>query len=297
MSNDAALTYDSYVVLGYTGENASGIVEYPEYECLGYTGAIGSITFASYEVESTVLSNPLISGVITFSSQDVYGTCVVGVTCNASVSYSGYSVELSLYEIPTLAGAVVFPTHEIDGYVTIPSSHLGVRLNTVNFAPSQYSNFLFNSGCVFNGKILFAGTSGIFTHDGDSDSAVDIYAYFRLPSFDLQTQKQKSFRKVFLEGLSTGNISVAPVIDGVIGTAATVDSLGTAAETQYTIPMNHADRGTLLSLQVANIGGADFTINSIDATVVVANTLSHGYSILGRAKFEYPSAVVAASAS
>jgi hypothetical protein len=149
--------------------------------------------------------------------------------------------------------------------------------------------------CVFNGQILGANADGIFIHSGNKDNEENIEAYFELPSFNYESARQKSFRRVYLDGLTEGNLVVTAIIDGVNGESFEIEALGRLAETQYVFPMSREDRGVNLALRIANKEGADFSINSISATLVFSNTLPQGYSAIGRVKITAPEYEVTAN--
>jgi len=289
------IVFPEFTVLGQVGENATGDIDFSLASVEGYTGLFGGIEFPVFEVVATGYSDPVISGEITYSLGTVSATALVGATGDGVIQFPLAVIAGTSLFVPSSDGDVDFPSFKIEGHAYFTSAELGIRLNTVNFAASQYSGFAFNSMCVFNGEVICADSSGIVRHVGDTDKSTEIVAYFQTPSTDLQTHRQKSFRKVYLEGSSSGNLSVAAVVGGVEGVFATVEALGVVGDNQYVFPLAHTDRGANIGILVKNKNGEDFTVSSIYATIVVGNTLPSGNTIIGRCKITSPSFTVAAS--
>ena len=95
--------------------------------------------------------------------------------------------------------------------------------------------------------------------------------------------------------MTEGNLIVTAIRDVVDGESIAIEALGRLAETQYVFPMSREDRGVNLALRIANKDGADFSINSISATLVFSNTLPQGYSAIGRIKITAPEYEVTAN--
>lgn len=313
------LEYPEYTVEATMDTHATGEVEYPEYEVDGYTGATtysdepyDELNYPDYTVEATGYGNS-IGHDIAFDYPDytVTGTMSSETFIYAeedNIDYPDYEVTGTMYVVASMNVSLTYPIHVINLHClevvsSVPTEwdgtepHTAIRLNTINFAASRYSNFRFNSMCSFMGEILGASSNGIVRHTGDSDNGVDIDAYFQLPSADFSTHKAKSYRKVYLEGYLEGELTVTTVVDDVYGSQLNIASLGTESEVQHVFERQKDDRGNLIGLRVANNDGKDFTINSIYATLIASSTLPNGYTGLGRIKFEYPDYEVSASAS
>ena len=173
---------------------------------------------------------------------------------------------------------------------------IGICLNTENFAPSQYSNFNFNSMCVFNDKVLCAGESGIFEHSGTSDNSTVITSYFQLPSSNFDTSQQKKFRKLYLSGYISGEMAVTVITDEDTASVVYTGSM-TADNVTYEVPLNYTDNGEFVGVKIANVNGADFSIDSIQAAMVVTIIPGKTSKRVGRCKFNFTTVGVSASGS
>ena len=173
---------------------------------------------------------------------------------------------------------------------------IGICLNTENFAPSQYSNFNFNSMCVFNDKVICAGDSGIFEHSGTSDNTVAITSYFQLPSSSFDTSQQKKFRKLYMSGYFSGEMAVAVVTDEDEITAISTGSVS-ADNATLEVPLNFTDNGEFMGIEISNVGGADFSIDFIQADVFISVLPAKTSKRIGRSKFNFTTITVAAVGS
>jgi len=173
---------------------------------------------------------------------------------------------------------------------------IGICLNTENFAPSQYSNFDFNSMCVFGDKVLCAGDSGIFEHSGTSDNSVDITSYFQLPSSSFDTSQQKKFRKLYIGGYFSGEMAVGVYTDE--DEVANFYSGSVSADNAtLEVPLNFTDNGEFMGIEIANVSGADFSVDFIQTDLVMTVLPAKTSKRIGRFKNDLPDFTVSASGS
>lgn len=144
-------------------------------------------------------------------------------------------------------------------------------LNTRNFAASQFLNHPANSACVFNGKLLFATSNGIFESSGDNDGyttvddeqvPVDINAYFVLPTTDFEYQGQKSPRSIVLGGRFTGQMQVSVSDEQSITRDYVSDTMSNTDGVK--IALRSDQRSRYLTVKIGNVNGTDFAVDSAD---------------------------------
>lgn len=145
-----------------------------------------------------------------------------------------------------------------------------ILLNTHNFAAAQFFNHQANSACVFDGKLLFATNDGVFQSSGDNDGyetvgeeqvAIPIDAHIVLPTSDLGYKGRKSPRSMVIGGNFDGQMQVSitdeegvthdyptPILDGDDGVK---------------IALRTDQRGRYHNIKVANVDGADFSLESM----------------------------------
>lgn len=173
---------------------------------------------------------------------------------------------------------------------------LGLCLNTINSAPSQYAGWNMNSMCSFNGKILCANANGIFEHSGTTDNASNISAYFRLASMNFGIPRQKRGRKLYIGGYVSGELMITVVTDEDDETVYYTGKVS-ADNVVIDVPLNFEDKGEFIGIQLANVDGADFSIDDMSllfAPIVLQPKTSQE---VGRVKQTIPSITVAASGS
>lgn len=145
-------------------------------------------------------------------------------------------------------------------------------LNTHNFAASQFFSHAANSATVFNGKLLFARSTGLFESTGDNDGLdendepIPINAWVVLPVTDLDYNGQKTPRSLILDGYINGQL-VASITDekGV------TQSYTTEAMLSYDgtkVALRSDQRSRLFKLKIANVNGADFSLKNADLVFI-----------------------------
>jgi hypothetical protein len=154
-------------------------------------------------------------------------------------------------------------------------ARITILLNTHNFAAAQFFNHQANSACVFDGQLLFATSDGVFKSSGDNDGyetvgeaevPIPIDAHVVLPTSDFGYKGQKSPRSMILGGNFDGQMQVS-----------VTDEQG--ATRDYPTPILDGDDGVKIALRtdqrsryhtikIANVDGADFSLESVDMVYI-----------------------------
>lgn len=154
-------------------------------------------------------------------------------------------------------------------------ARITLLLNTHNFAASQFFNHTANSACVFDGKLMFATSAGVFESTGDNDGyetvgeeevPIQIDAYIVPPTSDFGYSGQKSPRSMLLGGKFDGGMEVS-----------LTDEQGVTRD--YPTPVLDGDDGAKVALRtdqrsryhkvkIANVDGADFSLESADIVFI-----------------------------
>ena len=144
-----------------------------------------------------------------------------------------------------------------------------ILLNTHNFAPAQFFNHSANSATLFNGKLLFATSEGIFESGGDNDgyevdgiTPIPIDAYAVLPISDFGYQGQKSPRSMLLGGRFTGQMQVFITDEKGVTQDFLTEAMNNEDGTK--VALRSDQRSRYLKVKIANVDGADFSIDSAD---------------------------------
>lgn len=151
---------------------------------------------------------------------------------------------------------------------------LSLCLSLERIAPSQYANYNFNSMCNFGGASLGANEDGIFVLDnGDKDITTDILAFFRLATTDWGTDNLKKIRKLYLGYECDGAVEVNIAADES-------EDLSTEVRPRHKDLREHSQKvsigrdlkGRFWELEIRNINGADFSIDSISVVPIILGT-------------------------
>ena len=143
------------------------------------------------------------------------------------------------------------------------TDYLTLRQNTRINATTQYRDFDFNSLAVFNGQIIGANDSGIFTHSGDKDNGDDIYAYFLPNMTDFGDHRQKRVRKGFVGYQTDGTIRLTVYDDEGSGRAYRLEKIDSSKQHSNMVAFGRDGKGRYWQFKIENMDGADFTVLSI----------------------------------
>lgn len=146
------------------------------------------------------------------------------------------------------------------------SETLTIALRLENKAPTQYTNFPFNSIVEFGGTPIVFGDTGIFTLEGATDNGTEIDAYFDLPLHDFSTRRQKLMAAVDV-GFETSDdltVTITPDEKSAYSRAVTISPplSGQVQQDGYrTLPKVANGRGRYWGVRVANTNGCDFSVD------------------------------------
>lgn len=143
-----------------------------------------------------------------------------------------------------------------------------IAINIKNGAPSQYTNFDFNSMCELDGKILCAGPTGLFSHEGSTDDGVEISASITLPTSDHKIDARKSYRYAYIHGEFGGDMEISALCDSEneIGPFTfTADSL--KGQQRIRAQMGRGLYFDYGAVTISNVDGAFFSLDRVDVVV------------------------------
>lgn len=148
-------------------------------------------------------------------------------------------------------------------------STLTLTLNIEIFAPTQYLNYPFNSMCEFNGVVLGASDTGIYhLETGGLDDNVPIDALVEFPRTDLGVRHLKHPRRVVINGRSAGNLLLTTSADDGPEITQSVRARNPGRYSVMFEYFNREQRGMYFDFRLENVGGAYFSIDSIDFDVI-----------------------------
>ena len=158
------------------------------------------------------------------------------------------------------------------------ADNLTVALDTEALAPSQYQNYPFDTMTEFNGAILASGPGGIYQLDsGDTDDGALIQSRMDCKITDFGSHHQKRMRKLYLGYESNGELLVKiKNDDGNERAYGVVPPFAGQAQNSGVVPVGRDGKGRYWQVRIENVDGADFSVDSIDAVVVVLNARPPG---------------------
>jgi hypothetical protein len=201
----------------------------------GSEGQVGSLAveFSPFEVQGSGLTEILGRGVLTLQSIFVSGQGLresegigsVGlrrliVSGNGLVGRVGSgSIEIPFLDIESAGSAKVIGSAyveiyplQVDGFgeteILAPVFRT-ITLNTRINAASEYTNFGFNSMCVFNGMHLVASEAGIYAVAGDTDDGVAITSRVKSGITDLDSTEYKRISQLYIHGTMDSGLTLS----------------------------------------------------------------------------------------
>jgi len=141
-------------------------------------------------------------------------------------------------------------------------------MNLFNQAISTYSNFNFNSIACFNGTYFGATDTGIYPLGGDTDNGSDIDSKIKTGSMDFGDTLIKYIRDVWITHRADGYLKLKIFVDE--DTTTTVEkqtSIVSDEVREERIKPPRGLKGRFYTVELQNIGGADFDIDSLNLLV------------------------------
>jgi len=168
--------------------------------------------------------------------------------------------------------SVFIPSLYAYGTGTVPcrEEYLGLCTELSLLAPTQYSNYNFDSMCKFGDVYLGCNELGIFTLDGETDNNIHIAALFELLLTDFGVPNQKRIRKVYLGYEASGSL-VLEIKDDDDNTRRYTVEAALANQRQHgaRVPVGRDGKGRYWTFGVENVEGCDFSLDSMDVLVTV----------------------------
>lgn len=173
------------------------------------------------------------------------------------------------------AGVVMGNRYVVTLEAGVDGSRLGICLSTERIAPSQYTNYNFNSMCSFRGRYLGANENGVFVlGEADVDGSSKINSKFKVALTDFGTSNRKRIRSMLVGFETDGRLKLSVSTDeGAVRTAELASKYEASNRQQgVKVPIGRDGIGRYWSFQVENIDGADFSVDEISAILITRET-------------------------
>ena len=148
---------------------------------------------------------------------------------------------------------------------------LTVCIELNNFAPTQSTVMNFNGYCRVGEKYLAINSDGIYSIlSSDQADGTDIDAYFKLPRTDFGIKNYKRLRSLYVGYEADGQLQFTITADESISSTYTLEPIRDNLK-QHGSKINVSRKiiGRYFDLKIENVNGCDFSIDTIDATVIV----------------------------
>lgn len=141
-------------------------------------------------------------------------------------------------------------------------------MNLFNQAISTYSNFNFNSIACFNGTYLGATDTGIYPLGGNTDNGSNINSKIKTGSMDFGNTFIKYLRDIWVTHRTDGYLKLKILVDE--DTTTTVGKQTNIVSNEIKeerIKLPRGLRGRFYTVELNNVAGADFDIDSLGLLV------------------------------
>jgi hypothetical protein len=141
-------------------------------------------------------------------------------------------------------------------------------MNLFNQIISTYSNFNFNSIACFNGTYLGATDTEIYPLGGDTDNGSDIDSRIKSGSMDFGNTFMKYAKDVWITHRTSGILRLIIYVDE--DSTTTIEKRTTIINSNMTeerLKPPRGLKGRFYTVELRNVGGADFDIDSLGLLV------------------------------
>jgi hypothetical protein len=164
---------------------------------------------------------------------------------------------------------------------------LSINASEEGFPVTEFDDFCYAGLCSFNGKLLGCSADGVFAYEGDDDDGVDVASWFEIATTDFGVLNHKRLRSVLCSGLFSGDMVVSIAMDDGSYVDYPVNESTLLNQSTWKQGINREQRGAHVKVKVSNIDGADFSIDAMDAVVILLHNLPMSRTLaLPRARAE-----------
>lgn len=159
--------------------------------------------------------------------------------------------------------SITLPALEL--YATLKGANtLMCAVSTKDGSLTLYTNYLFNSFAIINGRRLAASDAGLIELTGTNDMGVAISASFQTGTHDGGIKNIKWVPNIISVMKSNGVMYIRPVMDGVQKAQKAVISTGSVYKS-VNVRTDKGPDGMNVGIQGENYAGSSFEISSLEA--------------------------------
>lgn len=139
----------------------------------------------------------------------------------------------------------------------------GIALNTRLLRMTAIQGWAFNSMIELNGEVLGATSTGLFVVDGDTDDGAAIAAIATTGAHDFGSDKIKRAGTLYVGYRADGDLRVRFIVDEHDDAEYVMEQPGHETLSTERVKVGKGLVGRWWQLEVTNIGGADFELDSM----------------------------------
>jgi hypothetical protein len=152
------------------------------------------------------------------------------------------------------------------GVISVSAAFVTVSMHTEKQALVSYTNYPFNSYCVFNGRVLAAGDGGLFELAGSTDNGTPITAIGTGGVTDFGDPHLKAIDRVHVGYRTDGDLMLTLIQhdDGQAFQYRLPSAQGQAGIFNRRLTPGRGLRARYYQWSISNVNGADFAIDSLE---------------------------------
>jgi hypothetical protein len=136
-------------------------------------------------------------------------SAISGTIATLAKDLAALTLSSSAHWASGASAILVLPAIELDSRVkSITAEIITLCLNTKNKSLTEYTNYNYNSMCMFNGKPVGAKADGIYELAGDTDNGQNISWAFKTGKLDIDDKLAKKVRYAWLSYRPSGDLTL-----------------------------------------------------------------------------------------
>jgi len=161
-------------------------------------------------------------------------------------------------------------TCEAEGTVACREENLTLVMELTRFAVTQYTNYNFNSFCKIGDTYVGATDKGIHELTGDTYNNIHIDSLITFLTSDFGSINQKRIRELYVGHEVPGSLEITlKADDGEEKTYILTPEFESQKQHGDRLKISRKKKGRYWTMSIANVDGCDFSIDQIDAIVII----------------------------
>jgi len=237
------------------------------------SAGIGNITLPDMVLNATVMD--IVEADLVLQSLSVSAIAVTGSIGAGSITLPTMTLAAIAYIETVGAGSIVMPLmllNAVAAQQAFGAGYITVSMDTGKQALTAYTNYPFNSFCMFGGELYGASDAGLFKLTGATDNGTAIAATFTGGVTDFGDSHLKTIDRAYVGYRTDGDLtlSLTQHDDGAVYTYRLASNTMPGIFGRRVIT-GRGLRARYYQWSISNVDGADFSIDTLELS---ARTLS-----------------------